>query len=128
VVTITVDPVNDAPVHVMPTAQAMIENGVLTLDGVDAIRLTDIDAGAGGLLEVTLTAANGTMTLASLAGLTFITGDGADDATLVFSGTLANINAALDGLTFNPNAGYDGAAGVAPLSPLPGSVPLLSLS
>jgi hypothetical protein len=85
----------------MPAALTMNEDGILTLGGGNAISIIDID-GAGGILEVTLTATNGTLTLASLAGLTFTTGDGSGDDTLVFSGTLASINAALNGMTFAP--------------------------
>jgi hypothetical protein len=38
----------------MPFAQAVVENGVLTLGGTNAISITDVDA-ANGLLEITLT-------------------------------------------------------------------------
>ena len=37
-------------------------------------------------------------------------GDGTDDATMTFSGTIADVNAALDGLTFTPTASYTGPA------------------
>ena len=40
--------------------------------------------------------------------LTFTTGDGADDATMTLNGTIADINAVLDGLTYTPNPGYNG--------------------
>ena len=64
----------------------------------------------GNPLQVTLTATNGTLTLAPLTGLTFTTGDGTADATMTFTGTVADINAALDGLTFAPTANFNGAA------------------
>ena len=38
----------------------------------------------------------------------FSVGDGADDATMTFSGSIANINAALEGLTYTPNNDYNG--------------------
>ncbi len=43
-------------------------------------------------------------------GVTFSVGDGLDDATMTFTGTVANINAALDGLTFDPTPEFSGAA------------------
>ena len=43
---------------------------------------------------------------------TFSTGDGTRDATMTFQGTLTEINAALDGLVFTPNVGFNGLATV----------------
>ncbi|HEY0893798.1 MAG TPA: putative Ig domain-containing protein, partial [Cellvibrio sp.] len=60
--------------------------------------------------EVTLSVTNGTLTLAGVAGLTFTTGDGTADSSLVFRGTQTDINAALATLTFNPTANFNGAA------------------
>src|SRR5690606_36727406 len=45
-------------------------------------------------------------------GLDFTTGDGADDMTMVFTGTIADVNAALEGMRFTPAAGYHGAASI----------------
>jgi hypothetical protein len=42
--------------------------------------------------------------------LNFSNGDGTDDATMTFTGTIADINDALDGLTFTPTEGYNGPA------------------
>ena len=53
---------------------------------------------------------NGTLTLNGTTGLTFTTGTGTADATLVFSGTQADINAALDGIAFTPASDYGGPA------------------
>ena len=50
------------------------------------------------------------MTLSGVSGLTFSTGDGTGDATMTFTGTIANINAALNGLSFSPTANFNGAA------------------
>ena len=62
------------------------------------------------MLTVTLTITNGTLTLSGTAGLVFTTGTGAGDTTMTFSGTIANINASLDGLVFAPTTNYNGAA------------------
>jgi hypothetical protein len=42
-----------------------------------------------------------------LTGLSFTAGDGTDDNHMQFSGTLANINAALNGMTFSPTSNYN---------------------
>jgi hypothetical protein len=75
--------------------------------------VADVDAAT---LRLTLTATNGVLSLGSLAGLAFTTGDGTADATMTFSGTIADLNAALDGLVFAPAADYNGAAVVSVLA------------
>src|SRR5262249_38269567 len=75
-------------------------------------------AASGGPEPTTLTLAGsgvlgstgpvGTLTLASLAGLTGVTGNGT--ATVSFTGTLANLNTALNGLVYTPGAGFFGTA------------------
>src|SRR5205823_13686296 len=72
------------------------------------ISISDIDAGASSV-QVTLTATNGTLTLSGLSGLSFTVGDGTADATMTFTGTVANINAALAGMSFLGNSNYNGA-------------------
>ena len=57
-----------------------------------------------------LTSTNGSVTLATLAGLTFSSGDGTADSSMTFTGTIAAINAALDGASFLGAANYNGAA------------------
>ena len=64
-------------------------------------------------VQVTLTATSGTITLSGVAGLTFAGGDGTGDATMTFSGTLGDVNAALAGLTFTPTLNFAGSAALA---------------
>ena len=45
----------------------------------------------------------GTITLTTITGLTFSTGDGTNDTKMVFTGTKAAINAALATLKFTPH-------------------------
>src|SRR6185503_19671808 len=81
------------------------------------ISVTDPDAGAN-TVQVTLTAVNGTITLSGTTGLSFSfsdgngtgAGDGTADVTMTFRGTLANINTALNGMSFTPTNGFSGAA------------------
>src|SRR5207244_1120278 len=111
---ITVNGVNDPPVNTLPGPQTTNEDTVLVLSsgGANAISIGDIDAGAG-IVKVTLSATNGVMTLAATTGLTFTTGDGTADAMMVFTGTMVDINAALDGMSFTPSANYNGPASIA---------------
>ncbi len=103
--------VNDAPTTSLPPAQSTNEDTPLVLSSANsnAITIADLDAGTNSV-RVTLTAGNGVVTLATLTGLTFITGDGASDGVMTFDGSLASINAALDGLSFAPTANFNGAA------------------
>jgi Ca2+-binding RTX toxin-like protein len=107
--TFSVTALNDAPVNSVPGAQTINEDGSFTLStgNGNAISVADVDAST---LTVTLTVTNGTLTLASTAGLSFGAGDGTGDLTMTFSGTAAAINAALGaGLTYNPTANYNGS-------------------
>ncbi|WP_035247523.1 DUF7948 domain-containing protein, partial [Desulfogranum mediterraneum] len=44
--------------------------------------------------------------------LNFTIGDGTDDTTMTLTGTIAEINTALDGLVFTPESGYNGYASI----------------
>jgi hypothetical protein len=97
-VNISVNAVNDAPLLSVPGAQTPSSTSIVfSTAGGNAITISDIDA-AGMPLRVTLTAANGTLTLASTAGLVLVSGSGAQDVSVQLIGDLASINAALDGL------------------------------
>ncbi len=71
------------------------------------IVVDDVDAG-GAALEVSLEAEHGVLSLSQVAGLTFLEGDGSDDATISFTGSLANINAALAGMQFDAEQTFSG--------------------
>src|SRR5207247_559698 len=110
-VTITVNAVNDAPVNSVPGAQSTNEDTALVFSSGNGnlIAISDVDA-ASSSVQVTLTGTNGVITLSGTAGLTFSSGDGTADATMTFTGTIANINTALAGLSFGPTADFNGAA------------------
>jgi len=116
-VNITVNAVNDAPVNTVPVAQTTAEDTSLVFNVANAnlISIADVDAGASNI-ELTLAATNGLVTLSSLVGLTFFTGDGSSDSNMIFRGTIAAINAALDGLSFTPTPNFNGAASLQVLS------------
>src|SRR5262249_54360756 len=80
---ITITAVNDAPVNTVPGPQNATQNTAkIFSDGnSNAISVADVDLGANQI-KITLTATNGTLTLSTIAGLSFTTGDGTDDATM----------------------------------------------
>src|SRR5437870_1382985 len=103
--------VNDAPVNTVPGVQTLAEDTVLVFSSGNgnAIRVADVDAG-NNPVQVTLTATPGVLTLGGTVGMSFTTGDGLADPTLTFSGTLVDVNAALEGLAFQPAANFNGPA------------------
>ena len=109
--TITVTPVNDAPVINVQSSvvQANIQLPlVFSPAHFNSIGISDVDAGTDPI-RVTLTVTEGTLTLPSTAGLTFVAGDGTDDATMTFKGVTSTINSRLNGLTFKASSGSVGS-------------------
>jgi CSLREA domain-containing protein len=102
-IAITINPSNDAPVNSVPSAQTTNEDTARIFSGANGalISVSDIDAG-GSSVRVTLSVIDGALSLAGTGGLTFSSGDGATDMSMTFTGTLAAINAALNGLTYLP--------------------------
>ena len=114
--TITVSAVNDPPVNQVPGPITMDEDTILSFEGSGSISVSDVDAPAGqtAIEQVTLTATHGTLTLGQPTGngLTYVTGDGTNDDTMKFTGTLQQMNAAMAGMVFTPTANYNGSASV----------------
>lgn len=104
---------NDPPVNTVPGLQTTPEDvaRVFSVANGNAIAVDDVDIGSDPF-EITLTAGNGTLTLASTTGLTLSEGTGTNDARMVFRGLKAAVNAALNGLTFIPTPNLYGPAGV----------------
>ncbi len=96
-----------------PLSATVSENGSITFSsaGNNAITLTDAQAGSNSD-SLTLAANDGTLTLASLNGLT-ITSGANGSSSITVSGTLSNLNADLSGLAYAPNSGYSGADSLA---------------
>jgi alpha-tubulin suppressor-like RCC1 family protein len=96
----------------VPGRQTVAEGGAVVFTAARAITLTNRNASTAQH-RLTLVAIDGTLTLARLTGLTVTTGDGVADARLVATGTLGDLAAAVDGLTFTPRAPqYSGQARV----------------
>lgn len=95
----------------VPGPQVIVQDTALVFAPANnnAISIPDPDAGAA-LLQMTLSATNGTLTLGGTMGLTFSTGTGYGDTSMTFIGTIDSINAALNGLNFSPTQNYHGPA------------------
>ncbi|MCT7977846.1 DUF4347 domain-containing protein [Laspinema olomoucense] len=104
-VNITVNSVNDAPVLTLPTNQVVNQSVNLAIPGIS---VADVDAGTQPL-QVTLSANNGFLTFTNSTNLTFINGDGSGDGAMSFTGTLSDINSALNTLIYQSGANYSGA-------------------
>jgi cytochrome oxidase Cu insertion factor (SCO1/SenC/PrrC family) len=106
-VDINVNAVNDAPVNSVPLAtQNVNEEATLTFSTVNgnAITISDIDVGSGNE-TVTLSVTSGILALASHAGLVSFSDNA---AAITLTGTIANIDNALNGLTYTGNLDFHG--------------------
>ena len=108
-VTINLINVNEPPTLVAPNAQSVPKNTPLIFStvGGNGIFVSDPDT-AGGLMEATLTVTGGTLSPGQTTGLAFSVGDGVNDSVMTFTGTLTDVNAALENLTFNPSTDFVG--------------------
>ena len=109
--TITVTPVNDAPINNLPFNPQTNQQTPLIFSAANfnAISVTDVDAGTDPI-RVSLAVTQGTLSLGSTTGLAFTAGDGTDDTAMTFTAPIATINSGLNGLTFKPADGFSGTA------------------
>src|SRR5262249_25799381 len=105
-VAITVNAVNDAPVNTVPAAQTMRQDARLpcTLAIATAITIAAVDAGSSSFLVTW--AASHRVLRASPTRRSSDLGNGT--GTVVLTGSQANINTVLNGLTFTPTGNYNG--------------------
>ncbi|ERJ61295.1 hypothetical protein M472_21305 [Sphingobacterium paucimobilis HER1398] len=110
-IALVVTAVNDAPVNSVPGTQSVDQDAILVFSAANnnQISVSDVDAGANAV-QVALTATNGLITLSGTSGLSVSIGSGTNDVIMIFNGTLADINNALNGLIFEPTPGYNGPA------------------
>jgi hypothetical protein len=98
-----------APTVTVPGAQSVNENSSLVFSSAHGTAISFGDSFAGSNPEsLTLSVSNGTLTLGSTSGLSFA-GGGNGTSSMTVSGTLANLNADINGLTYTPTTGYNGA-------------------
>ncbi|HXY34239.1 MAG TPA: S53 family peptidase [Planctomycetaceae bacterium] len=100
-----------APKFTGPTSATVTENTpfVFSSGNSNAIGITDAAAAKGGNVQLALSATHGTLGLSTTAGLSFTAGSN-HAASMTIVGTLTNILAALNGLTFTPTSKYTGSA------------------
>jgi hypothetical protein len=115
-VAITVTAVNDAPINSVPGPQSVNEDTAHVFNAHNATRISvsdvdDADDGAVGdeVVQVTLAAPTGALTLNATTGLTFTAGANST-AAMTVTGTISDINNALNGLVFVPALDFSGPA------------------
>lgn len=103
--------INDAPTIAFPPTASTFKNQSITFSSTNgnAISIGDVDA-AGLPVQVTLNVGNGTISLGSSSGVTIVSDDGTN---VVLEGTIADLNAAFDGLVWSPTTGVSGATSLA---------------
>jgi hypothetical protein len=104
---------DQAPAVAAPVSASVNEGASLSFSLSDGniLSVADFDS-QGNSEQVTLAASNGTVTLASTTGLVFSAGSNGSTSMTV-TGTLTNLNAALNGMIFVPTAGFSGPAALA---------------
>ncbi|MEI8267677.1 MAG: cadherin-like domain-containing protein, partial [Betaproteobacteria bacterium] len=103
--TLTISPVNDPPVITVPAAQTATEDRDLAITG---ILVSDLDALTADTLTITLSVTQGTVSLASTTGLTPASGAN-NSGSVGYTGTAAQINAALATLSYRGAGNFAGA-------------------
>src|SRR5262249_28265313 len=108
-VTITVYPVDDLITNSVPGPQTTAEDTSLSFGTAtgNAITVTDIDTVE---LHITVAVTDGSVTLGTTAGLTFLDGSNGSGSMTFSASSPAIVNAALDGLLYVPTADFHGQA------------------
>ncbi|MBZ0136588.1 MAG: tandem-95 repeat protein [Planctomycetes bacterium] len=107
-VSINVTAVNDAPVTNTPAAITLDED---TTDTV-TFSFTDVDVGetgSTGIVRFELTATSGNLTLATLVGLTSVSG-GSGTTAMEYTGSPTDVNNALVNVQYAPSQNFSGSA------------------
>ena len=91
-----------SPENNVPLSVSATEDSSITFSSAsNTVSVGDPDT---SILQVRLQTSAGTLTLAETANLDFTTGDGTADGDMIFTGLVADLNTALDGLVFQPEA------------------------
>ncbi|HBE70148.1 MAG TPA: hypothetical protein DDW52_18525 [Planctomycetaceae bacterium] len=94
----------------VPGPQFVNENTTLTFSVANGNRITVSDSlsGTNAQMHVSLSTTDGVLTLSQTSGLTFLRSSNGSSS-FVLSGSEADINAALEGMTFTPDADFEGS-------------------
>jgi DNA-binding beta-propeller fold protein YncE len=115
--TVSIFHVNQPPQNTLPGAQSLVYNAsaavhhtlVFSAAAGRQIATNDADAAASASpLKVSLGVAHGTLTLAQTTNLSFVSG-GNGQAAMTFTGLQADVNAALNGLVYEPASVFFGS-------------------
>jgi VCBS repeat-containing protein len=103
--------VNAAPTLHLPNLNPLYEDTPVVFASAlgTQISVGDID---GNFAQVSLSVPLGKLSLSGTTGITLDQGTGTSDTTVSFHGTIAAVNAALDGLVYTPGADYNGPVAI----------------
>jgi hypothetical protein len=108
---VTVNAVNDAPIILAPPLVSGAEDTAFVFStGQKTNQLSIADPDGNVMMEITLNATHGALSLNGASGLSYSLGDGSNDSQLRFSGRASDIGSALDGLRFDPDSNFTGDA------------------
>jgi hypothetical protein len=96
----------------VPTLAAPASAGALR-DQSNAITGLTLTSNSASSVQIQVTVTHGTLTMSTITGLTFTTGDGTADVEMQFSGSPSNVQSALNTLTYTPSLHYTGSASLA---------------
>jgi gliding motility-associated-like protein len=107
-------PIKIADCHYVPIIH-LLSNDITSEDqpitftalGSNQIFVTDYD---NDPQTVTITVTGGSLSLSGIAGLSFTNGDGTSDDAMTFSGSVSDVNAALNNAIFMPGSNFNGTA------------------
>lgn len=109
--TFTINVENELEImQTVPAAQMLNEDDTLTfIRGTSTeVSINDTLTGTNSPLQVSLSVDNGVLTLSRTTGITFVE-NANETGAFVIQGTKSAINAALDGMTFQPDANINGS-------------------
>ncbi len=109
VMSIAVSDIPAEATQVVPVGQTTAEDTAIVFNVANGNAITVSDStGADASMQVALSVANGQLNLSGLTGITIIDG-GNGASSLVIEGLESDLNVALEGLTYTPNADDNGA-------------------
>ena len=78
--------------------------------GSDTVSITDADSNTASVpVSITVSATHGTISLSGISGLNFLNGTQNNGALVTFIGNIADVDKALRGMAYVPDAGFSGA-------------------
>jgi VCBS repeat-containing protein len=107
-ITITLNGVNEAPINTVPSSQTTNEDTALVFSSANSNLISIADSDSTTLTTtLSIPSGKGTLSVASGSGATILN-DGTN--TVQITGTVAQINSALNGLIYTPSANANGAS------------------